>query len=269
MDYPPSTPHAHRPRDHGRRGRLAGERFVGVRDRFPHPMGWPGSAPPRHLRHARPRRHGRLGQRLRRRHATTTGSRSSLLRRTSSPSGGAPARGTASSAAPSASPPTPRATSTSPTPATTGSRSSTPRELPHQVGKPGSGNGQFNYPNGVATDSSGNVYVADTGNNRIQKFTPRAPSSPSGGAPAPGTASSRPRRRRHRLLGQRLRRRHRQQPDSEVRLLGRFLTKWGSSGSGDGSSTTHRCRHRLRGQRLRRRPRQPSVEKFSTRPATP
>ena len=31
-------------------------------------------------------------------------------------------------------------------------------------------NGQFNNPHGVAVDSSGNVYVADTGNNRIQKF---------------------------------------------------------------------------------------------------
>jgi sugar lactone lactonase YvrE len=30
--------------------------------------------------------------------------------------------------------------------------------------------GQFNTPFGVATDSSSNVYVADSGNNRIQKF---------------------------------------------------------------------------------------------------
>ena len=34
----------------------------------------------------------------------------------------------------------------------------------------GSGNGQFKYPYGIASDSSGNVYVADTSNNRIQKF---------------------------------------------------------------------------------------------------
>ncbi len=39
-----------------------------------------------------------------------------------------------------------------------------------QWGSYGSGNGQFNHPQGVAVDSSGNVYVADTGNNRIQKF---------------------------------------------------------------------------------------------------
>src|SRR5690606_23858166 len=38
-------------------------------------------------------------------------------------------------------------------------------------GTSGTGNGQFNNPSEVATDSGGNVYVADTNNNRIQKFT--------------------------------------------------------------------------------------------------
>lgn len=36
---------------------------------------------------------------------------------------------------------------------------------------PGSGNGQFSDPTGVALDASGDVYVADRANNRIQKFT--------------------------------------------------------------------------------------------------
>jgi tripartite motif-containing protein 71 len=40
-----------------------------------------------------------------------------------------------------------------------------------QWGSYGTGNGQFNNPNGIAVDSAGNVYVADTGNNRVQKFT--------------------------------------------------------------------------------------------------
>ena len=37
-------------------------------------------------------------------------------------------------------------------------------------GSYGSGNGQFQDPLGAATDGSGNIYVADSGSNRIQKF---------------------------------------------------------------------------------------------------
>jgi sugar lactone lactonase YvrE len=37
-------------------------------------------------------------------------------------------------------------------------------------GSEGSSNGQFLYPGGVATDLEGNVWVADSGGNRIQKF---------------------------------------------------------------------------------------------------
>ena len=38
-------------------------------------------------------------------------------------------------------------------------------------GCPGSENGQFDFPDGgVAVDGSGNVYVADGVNHRIQKF---------------------------------------------------------------------------------------------------
>jgi tripartite motif-containing protein 71 len=38
------------------------------------------------------------------------------------------------------------------------------------IGSAGSGNGQFNDPEDLAIDSSGNIYVADSGNNRVQKF---------------------------------------------------------------------------------------------------
>jgi DNA-binding beta-propeller fold protein YncE len=41
-----------------------------------------------------------------------------------------------------------------------------------EFGSPGGGNGQFNVPDGVALDALGNVYVADSFNNRVQKFTP-------------------------------------------------------------------------------------------------
>jgi uncharacterized protein (TIGR03663 family) len=38
------------------------------------------------------------------------------------------------------------------------------------IGKPGGGRGQFSAPAGLAVDREGNVYVADSGNHRIQKF---------------------------------------------------------------------------------------------------
>ena len=37
-------------------------------------------------------------------------------------------------------------------------------------GTKGSGDGQFNFPEGVAVDGSGNVYVTDSRKHRIQKF---------------------------------------------------------------------------------------------------
>ncbi len=43
-----------------------------------------------------------------------------------------------------------------------------------QAGLFGAGNGQFSGPTGVVIDSSGNIYVVDQGNNRIQKFNSSA-----------------------------------------------------------------------------------------------
>lgn len=37
-------------------------------------------------------------------------------------------------------------------------------------GSTGTSNGEFDSPRGIATDSSGNIFVADTGNGRVQKF---------------------------------------------------------------------------------------------------
>jgi hypothetical protein len=39
-----------------------------------------------------------------------------------------------------------------------------------QFGSPGTGDGQFDYPGGIAVDSVGNIYVSDVNNHRIQKF---------------------------------------------------------------------------------------------------
>jgi hypothetical protein len=40
-----------------------------------------------------------------------------------------------------------------------------------QPGTVGGGNGQFNGPHGVAVDGHGDVFVADSGNNRVQEFS--------------------------------------------------------------------------------------------------
>jgi ribosomal protein L40E len=42
-------------------------------------------------------------------------------------------------------------------------------------GSQGSGTDQFNDPVGVAVDASGNVYVTDLNNNRVEKFGDQAP----------------------------------------------------------------------------------------------
>jgi len=46
------------------------------------------------------------------------------------------------------------------------------RPLTNPLGRLGSGKGEFNLPRDVALDRRGNIYVADTGNNRIQQFDP-------------------------------------------------------------------------------------------------
>lgn len=52
------------------------------------------------------------------------------------------------------------------------SGSPTPPVFAAAFGSSGSGEGQFTFGGNVALDSSGNVWVADYGNNRIEKFSP-------------------------------------------------------------------------------------------------
>ena len=73
---------------------------------------------------------------------------------------------------------TPGATPTptpTPTPVVTATPTPTPTvteayEVVKVWGSSGTGPGQFQGPGGIALDPSGNVWVADTGNNRVQKF---------------------------------------------------------------------------------------------------
>lgn len=59
---------------------------------------------------------------------------------------------------------------------TSGSEEQTPAQQDIQlrflqvIGSPGSGTGQFLEPQGISLDPEGNIYVADTGNDRVQKF---------------------------------------------------------------------------------------------------
>jgi len=104
-----------------------------------------------------------------------------------------------------------------------------------QWGSSGSGDGQFSSPYGVAVDASGNVYVVDEGNSRIQKFDSNGTYLTQWGSLGSGDGQfSRP-------IGvavdgagnvyvadadnNRV-----QKFDSN----GTYLTQWGSSGSGDG-----------------------------------
>ena len=102
-------------------------------------------------------------------------------------------------------------------------------------GSYGRGDGQFREPLGVASDASGNIYVADRNNQRIQKFDPRGEFITSWGifgeedgdflypievaADASGNVY---------VVDQKSPRV--QKFDSE----GNFLTEWGGSGSEDG-----------------------------------
>jgi hypothetical protein len=104
----------------------------------------------------------------------------------------------------------------------------------------GSGDGQFNFPEGIAVDGSGNVYVADNGNDRVDKFDSTGTfltkwgSSGSGngqfdfpaGIAADGSGN---------VYVTDANNNNRVQ---KFNSTGTFLTKWGSSGSGDGQFDT-------------------------------
>jgi len=50
------------------------------------------------------------------------------------------------------------------------------RHFPQYLGSQGSGPGQFKNPIGIAVDNAGNIYVTDSVNSNVQKFSILAPS---------------------------------------------------------------------------------------------
>ena len=134
------------------------------------------------------------------------------------------------------SPPTPRATSTSPTPRNDRIQkfnSSGPSSPNGEA--PVLANGQFTFPGSIATDSSGNVYVADSASNRIKKFGPSGNflakwgSSGSGNGQFSGPAGVATDSSGHVYVAD-----YGNHRIEKFSSSGSFLTKWGSPGSGDG-----------------------------------
>lgn len=52
-------------------------------------------------------------------------------------------------------------------------RPSKDHSLKRTIGQEGEARGQFREPIGIAIDNEGFIYVSDSGNNRIHKFSPR------------------------------------------------------------------------------------------------
>ena len=56
----------------------------------------------------------------------------------------------------------------------------------------GATSAELSYPDGVATDAAGNLYIADANNNRIRKLTPVAPKTPTAKPSPTATATKAP-----------------------------------------------------------------------------
>ena len=102
-------------------------------------------------------------------------------------------------------------------------------------GTTGSGNGQFTAAYGVAVDSTGNVYVVDTNNNRIQKFTATGSYVGQWGSNGTGNGQfSNPYGVAVDSSGNVYVADYSNNRIQKFTSTGTFLTKWGTNGTGDG-----------------------------------
>jgi PKD repeat protein len=99
----------------------------------------------------------------------------------------------------------------------------------------GSGDGQFNYPSGIAVDSKGNVYVSDRHNHRIQKFSSDGTFVTKWGSEGLGAGEFKyPMGVTVDSSGNVYVADTNNNRIQKFNSVGTFLTKWGSFGSGDG-----------------------------------
>jgi DNA-binding beta-propeller fold protein YncE len=113
------------------------------------------------------------------------------------------------------------------------------------LGEGGGADGQFDSPSGLAVDASGNMYVADTGNRRVQKFAPNGEFLAKWQSHSGGAGRFHPPQIRERGFDTPLaiavdsdrnvyvldKKNYRVQKYSPA---GQYLTQWGSRGSGQG-----------------------------------
>ncbi len=108
-------------------------------------------------------------------------------------------------------------------------------------GIPGTGDGQFNNPRGVAVDNQGNVYVADTLNDRLQKFTITGTFLAKWGTPGTGDGQfNDPEGVAVDKAGNVYVADTGHDRIQKFTITGTFLAKWGSFGSGNGQFNSPR-----------------------------